>query len=77
MYFLVFCKQVDIFHDAQIVDNLVGNVLHQFLGIGQANHFFVVVHADVDATAMRIGEAAYPFQIFVSPRLLVFCQQNV
>jgi len=37
------------------------------LGIGQADNFPLVVHSNVDASAMRIGKAAYTFQIFVSP----------
>ena len=72
VFFFSFCKQVYILYDAKIIDNLVGNVFHQFLGIRQTYHLLLIIHSDKNATTLRIGETTYPFQIFVSPRFFIF-----
>ena len=68
------CKQVYIFHDAKVVDNLIRNVFLKFLGIRQTYHLLFIVHTDKNVTTLSIGETAYPFQIFVSPILSLLQQ---
>jgi len=72
VFLFALCKQVYIFHDTKVVHYLVRNVFHQSLGIRQTDHLFFIVYSDKNATALCIGETAYPFQVFVSPRFLVF-----
>ena len=67
----VHLMQVDLGHDAERGDNLVGDVLHQPFAVGDAHNFMIVVHTDIDSAALRIGETAYPFEVFVAPRLLI------
>ena len=63
--------QIHFCHNAERGDNLVGDVLHQPFAVGHAHHFMVVVHTDIYSTALRVGESTNPFEIFVTPGLLI------
>ncbi len=41
------------------------------MGIADTYDLLIVGNANVYPAALRVGEAAYPFQIFVAPRLFV------
>ena len=43
VFLFALCKQVYIFHDAKVVDNLIRNVFHKFLGIRQIYHLLFIV----------------------------------
>ena len=64
--------KVHIRHDSQHVSYLIGDILHQFSGVRQARDSAPIVPADMENAPFRIGEAAYPLQIFIMPRLFVF-----
>ncbi len=64
--------QVDLDENTQQVAHLVGNVFQQFCCIPETDHFAPVVPPDVQHPALRIGEARDPFQVLVTPGLLVF-----
>ncbi len=53
--------QIDFRHNAQHVSNLVRQIVHQLFVISYANGFAVVVFADEDRSAARVGETADPF----------------
>jgi hypothetical protein len=50
-----------------IYANLGRKFYIQILVINNANRFSIVVFVNVDFTALRIGKAAYPFQIIAVP----------
>ena len=63
--------QIDLCHNAERGDNLVGYVLHQSFAVGHAYHLMVVIHTDINSAALCVGETTNPFEVFVTPRLLV------
>ena len=64
--------KIDIRHYAKKRNNLVWNILHQFLGICDADGSAGIIHANDQLAALRIGKAANPLQVLVVPRLLEF-----
>ena len=70
--FARFGQKINIYHDSQQIAHLVGNVFHQLFGVLHALHLALIVNANKQATTLRIGKAAYPFEIFVSPSQFVF-----
>ena len=62
--------QVDMWYQTQLIADFVGQILQQFLGMLQVDHFAIVIFADVDPPTLRIGKPANPFQIFILPGLL-------
>ena len=65
-------QQIHIGNNAQMGDNLIGNVFHQAFTVVHTNDFFLVIYADVDTATTGICETAYPFQVLVTPTFLVF-----
>ena len=63
----IFGEKVYIRNDAQLVLDFIWNILHQLLCIADSNDSAIILLADINLTALRIGKAAYPFQIFVAP----------
>ena len=64
--------KIDFDYYTHIVDNLVGYILHQLLGILYAANLAGIVNANIDCATLSIGETAYPFKIVVFPDLLIF-----
>ena len=62
-----FLAQVHADHDAENIPHLVGNILHQFRGVRQTNHLPLVIPANMQRAAIRIGKAANPSQVFITP----------
>jgi hypothetical protein len=58
--FVVFLQKIDFGGNSQLIFDFVGNFLYQIFVIGNANHFSIVVFADIDFTSLYIGEAANP-----------------
>ena len=70
--FLAFAlQQINVTHYAKRGYYLVGYIFQQAVGIADTYYLLIVGNANVDPAALRIGEAAYPFQIFVTPRFFV------
>ena len=63
----VFFQKVDRDNNAHGLANLVGDILKQLAGIGKACDVTLIVTADTELAALRVGVAADPFQILVLP----------
>ena len=70
----VFLAGVDIHHNAELAEHLVGQVLRELLAclLRDADHAARVVDADEQGTALRIGEGANLLEAIVLPRFLPF-----
>ena len=67
-------SQRNIRNNAHRIPDFVRDVLQQLLGVFHPDNRSVVINADDKLSAMRVGEAANPFQILVVPRLLeLYC----
>jgi len=42
------------------------------VSVGNAAYIAIVINADIQSAALRVGKAANPFQIFVAPSFLIF-----
>ena len=68
----VFRLQVHVHHDAQQRLRLVGDFFKQPENAFHSNHLAPIILADLQYAALRVGEAANPFQVFVPPRPFPF-----
>ena len=65
-------EQGDVGHDAHRVAYGVGDVLHQFVGVLDADGLLgSVLYADVQRPALRVRVAADPLQVLLVPGFLV------
>ena len=69
---IVFDKKVYISHNAQIIDNFVRYVFHQFFRFRQTYYFLIVVNTDIYTTSLRVGKPTNPFEVFVAPSFFIF-----
>ena len=51
---------------------LWSNVFHKLFAVLDADNFLFVIDSNEDSSAMCIGKAAYPFEVFVFPAFFVF-----
>lgn len=61
---------IDIDHEREVVDRFVGDVLQEAAVIFYPDNFTLIIYPDKNSTALGIGKAAYPFQVFVPPACL-------
>lgn len=47
-------------------------VFHELFAVLDADNFPFVIDSNEDLSSVRIGKAAYPFEVFVFPTFLVF-----
>ena len=66
-------SQINICNYAKIGNNLIGNILQQtFTVFNSYNLVGIIFDSDIYVATISIGKAAYPFEVFVSPALLIF-----
>ena len=56
--------------DAKAHLNLVGDVLHQLLGVSHSHRSAIIVLSDIDFPSVSVGETADPFEVFGASALL-------
>lgn len=64
--------QIHFGNNAECGNDLVRDVFEEFFRIGNADNFFGVIDADIEFAALRVGETAYPLEIFVAPTFFPF-----
>ena len=72
IFYTIFDEKIYIRNNAQLLLDFVWNILHQLLGITDANDRSIVLFTDINLATLRIGKTAYPFQIFVTSRFFPF-----
>ena len=70
--FAVFGMYIDSTNNAQFLDNLIGDVLLQFMRILHADYFAVVSDADIERAALGVRKSTDFFEEIVPPSLFVF-----
>jgi hypothetical protein len=65
--FIVFLQKIDFGSNAHQVFDFVGNVVHQVFGIFYANDLANIIFAYIDFPSLRVGKAAYPFEVIIVP----------
>ena len=63
---------IDSTNNAQFLDNLIGDVLLQFMRILHADYFAVVSDADIERAALGVRKSTDFFEEIVPPSLFVF-----
>ena len=72
IWLMILLKAIHFYKDAHYISNFVRDVLDEFLGVFYAYDLAFVIDTHKQSPSMGISEAAYPFEILVTPRLLVF-----
>ena len=68
----ILCMLVDVRNNPKPGLDLIWDILEQFLCILNSYDASIITYTNIDRATLRIGKAAYPFEVFVFPTFLVF-----
>ena len=65
-------QMIDFCHNTNCITDLVGQIFQELFHIVNTDHIPVVIHTNVNLSALSVSKATDPVQVFVSPGFFPF-----